>query len=281
MLHLLGNTSKAIPLFMADSTDHNTGKTGLSLTLTRRKAGGSFAAAGGSVAELANGWYEWTPGSGDIDTAGFLLVHATGTGADPADARVQVVAFDPYDAAALGLSRIDAAVSAAKTLTSAYDAAKTAAQAGEAAAALASYDPPTRAEATADKDAVIAALPAAPDNAGIAVAAGAAASADARAADLQARTVAALVGGRVPANAQVVGDKAGFSLASGGLDAISAPEPTGKPTTFVGWLMWLVQGQRRATMTSTQRKVLTEAGAVVTTQPVSDDGATQALDAPV
>ena len=255
MLHLLGNTSKAIPLFMADSTDHNTGKTGLSLTLTRRKAGGSFAAAGGSVAELANGWYEWTPGSGDIDTAGFLLVHATGTGADPADARVQVVAFDPYDAAALGLSRVDAAVS-----TRALEAG------GNLAAVKAKTD----------------ALPASPATEGsAATAAAAAASADARAADLQARTVAALVGGRVPANAQVVGDKAGFSLASGGLDAISAPEPTGKPTTFVGWLMWLVQGQRRATMTSTQRKVLTEAGAVVTTQPVSDDGATQALDAPV
>lgn len=265
MLHLLGNTSKAVPLFMADSTDHNTGKTGLSLTVTRRKAGGSFAAVGGSVAEIANGWYEWTPGSGDVDTLGFLLVHATATGADPADARVQVVAFDPYDAAALGLSRIDAAVSAAKTLTSAYDPAKTAAQPSDV---------------TAARDAVIAALPAAPDNAGIAVAAGAAASADARAADLQARVPAALSSGRMKAVAEVVSDKTGFSLAAGGLDAISAPEPTGKPTTFVGWLMWLVQGQRRATMTSTQKKVLTEAGAQITVQGVSDDGTTQSIEAP-
>lgn len=279
MLQVIGDLTP-VPLFMADSTDHNTGKTGLTLTVTRRKEGGAFGAAGGSVAEIANGWYEWTPASGDVDALGFLLVHATGAGADPADARVQVVAFNPYDAAALGLSRIDSAVSAAKTLTSAYDAAKTAAPTGEAAAALASYDPPTRAEATVDKDAVIAALPAAPNNAGIAAAAAAAASADARAADLQARVPAALVGGKMDASAEIA-DKDGFRLASDGLALISAPEPTAKPTTFVGWIMWGIQRLRHSTMTATELKVLTEDGDTVTTQATSDDGTTQTVGPPV
>lgn len=80
-----------------------------------------------------------------------------------------------------GRGVIPAAVGAAMTLTSPYDAAKTAAAPGAnmvatnmvaaapdatavqgaAAAALTAYDPPTRAEATTDKEAVIAVLPAA------------------------------------------------------------------------------------------------------------------------
>lgn len=69
-------------------------------------------------------------------------------------------------------------------------------------------------------------------------------------------------------------------LASDGLDAITATEPTGKPTTFVGWLMWLVQRFRRSRMTASQLEVLTEAGATVTTQTLSDDNTTQSIGAP-
>jgi len=72
----------------------------------------------------------------------------------------------------------------------------------------------------------------------------------------------------------------GVVLASTGLDQISAAEPTGKPTTFAGWVMWLVQCFRAGSLTATTKLVKTEAGATVTTQTVSDDGTTEELGPP-
>lgn len=69
-------------------------------------------------------------------------------------------------------------------------------------------------------------------------------------------------------------------LAADGLDAITATEPTGKPTTFRGWLMWLVQVARCGSQTATTKLVKTEAGATVTTQAVSDNGVTEVLGPP-
>jgi hypothetical protein len=87
---------------------------------------------------------------------------------------------------------------------------------------------------------------------------------------------AGLVGAVVADNS-----KAGYSLAPTGLDAITATEPTAKPTTFPGWLMWLVQRFRRADKTPSAITVKTEAGATVTTQAISDDGAgRESLGAP-
>jgi hypothetical protein len=80
--------------------------------------------------------------------------------------------------------------------------------------------------------------------------------------------------------AATVSDKTGFKLAADGLDSITATEPVGKPTTFRGWLMWLVQCFRAGTMTATTKLVKTEAGATVTTQTVSDDGTTETLGPP-
>lgn len=75
--------------------------------------------------------------------------------------------------------------------------------------------------------------------------------------------------------------KTGYSLAATGLDAITATEPTAKPTTFPGWLMWLVQWKRRASKTPTAIVVRTEAGTTVTTQAITDDGAgTETLGPP-
>ena len=82
------------------------------------------------------------------------------------------------------------------------------------------------------------------------------------------------------ATSVTVSDKTGFKIAADGLDSVTATEPTEKPTTFRGWLMWLVQRFRHATMTKSQTKVLTEAGATVTTQSVSDDDTTQTLGPP-
>ena len=113
------DTSKAIVFLMVDSTDHITGKTGLTPTVTISKNGGTFASPSGTVSEIGNGWYKFTPAAADVDTLGPLLIHATATGADPMDIEYQVVAFDPYAATNLGLSNLDTTVSSRSSHTAA------------------------------------------------------------------------------------------------------------------------------------------------------------------
>lgn len=111
-MRLLKQSSTAQPLLflLVDSTDHVTGKTGLTPTVTLSKSGAAFGAPAGAVTEIANGWYKVAGNATDTNTLGPLVLHATGTGADPVDIEYAVVAFDPQDAAGLGLSRVDAAI---------------------------------------------------------------------------------------------------------------------------------------------------------------------------
>lgn len=76
---------------MLSSTDHLTGATGANPTVTIRKPGGAFASPAGAVSEIGNGWYEVAANATDNNTLGPLLLHATGTGADPCDDCFQVV----------------------------------------------------------------------------------------------------------------------------------------------------------------------------------------------
>lgn len=101
-------SSTAYPLvfLMVDSTDHVTAKTGLSPTVTISKAGGSFGSPSGSVTEIANGWYKVAGNATDTATLGPLILHATGTAADPVDILYEVVAFDPQDSVRLGLTAL-------------------------------------------------------------------------------------------------------------------------------------------------------------------------------
>lgn len=103
----------ALKFFMTDSSDHLTGKTGLSPTVTISKDGSAtFATPAGAVSEMANGWYKVAGHATDSNTLGEIALHATAAGADPCDGIVaEVVAFDPRDAAALGLSRLDVTIS--------------------------------------------------------------------------------------------------------------------------------------------------------------------------
>ncbi len=78
--------------FMADSTDHTTGKTGLSPTVTIRKRAGSFASPSGTVTEIANGFYKVAAAMSDNSLSGALALHATATGADPTDSVFDVIA---------------------------------------------------------------------------------------------------------------------------------------------------------------------------------------------
>lgn len=78
--------------FMVSSTDHIAAKTGITPTVNLSKAGGAFAAAGGTVTEVANGWYKIVLTTTDTNTLGDLVFHITGTGADDSDFVDQVYA---------------------------------------------------------------------------------------------------------------------------------------------------------------------------------------------
>lgn len=70
---------------MIDSADHFSKKTGLTCAVNLSKAGGSFGAAGGTVTEVANGWYKVALNTTDTNTIGDLAYYITATGADDTD----------------------------------------------------------------------------------------------------------------------------------------------------------------------------------------------------
>jgi hypothetical protein len=100
--------------FMASSSDHVTGVTGLTPTVTLSKDGGSFVSAAGAVSEVANGWYALAGNATDRNTLGTLVLHATGAGADPFDGNWTIVPWDPFDGnlALTGLTGLNAVNSA-------------------------------------------------------------------------------------------------------------------------------------------------------------------------
>jgi hypothetical protein len=103
------STAQKLLFLMVSSTDHVTAVTGLSPTVTLSKAGAAFGSPAGAVTELANGWYVVAGNATDTNTLGALILHATGTGADPTDIYYDVVAFDPQVATNLGLSALPTA----------------------------------------------------------------------------------------------------------------------------------------------------------------------------
>lgn len=100
------DTTYPIFFLMVDSTDHVTGKTGLSPTVTLSKNGGAFASPSGAVSEVGNGLYKVAGNATDSNTVGELWVHATATGADPTDTSYTIVAYDPFDSVRLGLTAL-------------------------------------------------------------------------------------------------------------------------------------------------------------------------------
>ena len=93
-----------IVFFMVDSTDHITGKTGLTPTVTLSKNAAAFGAAAGAVTEISSGWYKLAANATDSGTLGPLLLRATATGADATDSFIgNVIAVDPI-VAAMGLA---------------------------------------------------------------------------------------------------------------------------------------------------------------------------------
>ena len=113
MLQILKqSTQVTITILMIDSSDHVTGKTGLSagLTIYAAKAGGTPATITPTVAELdatnVKGVYSLVLTTTHTNTLGELQLHITGSGADPTDVWFQVVACDLADAVRLGLTAL-------------------------------------------------------------------------------------------------------------------------------------------------------------------------------
>lgn len=95
-----------------DSTGNNvTGLTSGQFTVKSSKAGAAFTTITPTITEKANGHYNLAYTSGHTDTLGSLALAITAPGAVQTDLNDQVVAYDPNDPAALGLSRLDVAVS--------------------------------------------------------------------------------------------------------------------------------------------------------------------------
>lgn len=97
------STARNILVFMTDSSDHITGKTGLTLTITASKAGAAFASISPVVTERTSGWYQIALTTSHTDTLGDFALHITGSSADAADIMMQIVAYDP-SALDLGIS---------------------------------------------------------------------------------------------------------------------------------------------------------------------------------
>ncbi|MEI8376757.1 MAG: hypothetical protein WCJ35_28415 [Planctomycetota bacterium] len=94
-----GNTTRNLVFLMIDSTDHITGKAGLSPTVRISKNGSTGTLPVGSItvvdATYMPGWYQLAANAADADTFGSLVLHATATGADPCDVEFNVVSYDP------------------------------------------------------------------------------------------------------------------------------------------------------------------------------------------
>ncbi len=88
--------SSLLPILflMVDSTDHITGKTGETVTVTISKNGAAFGAPAGvgTLAELTVGWYQFTPTAADTGTVGTLIVHATAANSDDHDTVFEILA---------------------------------------------------------------------------------------------------------------------------------------------------------------------------------------------
>lgn len=118
MLIKQSSTAYNLAFLMIDSTDHISGKTGLTCTVTLSKNTAAFGAPAGAVTEIGNGWYKVAGNATDTNTLGLLLLHATAAAADATDMIVgEVVAFDPQDGVRAGLTALpNAAAGAANGL---------------------------------------------------------------------------------------------------------------------------------------------------------------------
>lgn len=85
------STARNLMLFLTASSDHVTGLTGATLTISLSKNGAAFASISPTVTERGNGWYSVALTTSHTDTLGDFVLRATAASADPIDLREQVV----------------------------------------------------------------------------------------------------------------------------------------------------------------------------------------------
>jgi hypothetical protein len=100
---------RRIPVYLVDETDGKTPETGITVStgdLKLSKNGATESNHSGTWTEVASGLYYYEATSGELNTVGFLTVRVIKPGVRTFVAAVQIVAFDPYDGARLGLTMI-------------------------------------------------------------------------------------------------------------------------------------------------------------------------------
>jgi len=105
---------RRIPVYLVDVTDRITPETGIAApTIEWSKNGGGQSSGAGNWGEVGDGIYYYEFTTGEIDTLGgghTLRVVKAGVSAEFVDS-VIVTAYDPYDSAAMGMSRVDVVLS--------------------------------------------------------------------------------------------------------------------------------------------------------------------------
>jgi hypothetical protein len=108
----LSSSGTPLLFFLTAVSDHLTGLTGASPTVTLSKNGSTtFGSPAGAVSEMGSGWYKVAPNATDTNTLGPLALHASSSLSDACDMIVaQVVGYDPADGIRLGLTGLSTAV---------------------------------------------------------------------------------------------------------------------------------------------------------------------------
>lgn len=82
-------------VFLTSSTDHVSGVTGATLSISLSKDGAAFVSISPTVTERGNGWYNIALTTAHTDTLGDFVLRITASGADPIDLRTVVLSSIP------------------------------------------------------------------------------------------------------------------------------------------------------------------------------------------
>lgn len=114
---LTQSTARDVMVFLTDSADHVSGKTGETLTITESKNGGAFGSTSPTVTERGDGWYSIALTSTNTNTVGDYVLHITAAGADPIDIMFNVQASLPANVTTIATNAVNAAALAADAVT--------------------------------------------------------------------------------------------------------------------------------------------------------------------
>lgn len=106
---------------MVLTSDHITGATGVTPTVTIAKNNGAFASPQGAVTELGNGWYSVAANATDANTLGPLILHAEAGTCDPTDDVFDIVSYNPMAFAPVTTPAGPEAVSALEIISDAFE----------------------------------------------------------------------------------------------------------------------------------------------------------------